>query len=143
MARWSLGKPGKAGKGVRPEQTPAGRPGRQSGGNALPGPTTIYGPQPLAVALALRLHLGTSLTSPAVAGRFRPGDRGSAVHRGVDGGSPDLGVLQTFRGAVAAARSARLGTPNGASAGPAGNVAVLSSLAAMGRPDVQRYGGLR
>lgn len=139
-----LGKPGKAGKQVRPEQVPAGRPGRQSGGNALPGPVIVYGPQPIAVDQARRLHIGTALTSPAVAGRFRPGDRGDPVMSGVDGGSPDLGVLQSFRGAVGAGRSApTLGAQaDPARPGPAGNLSLLASLAQLDRPDVQRYGGL-
>lgn len=146
--RWALGKAGKAGKQVRPEPVPAGRPGRQSGGNALPGPSVVYGANPVAVSQALRLHVGTALTSPAVAGRFRPGDRGSAVHRGVDGGAPDLGVLQSFRGAVSAVRSVRVGAQSGPSSQPGypstnGAGGLLASLAGMDRPDVQRFGGLR
>lgn len=142
-----FGKPGKAGKEQRPEQVPPGRPGAASGGNAMPGPAVVYGPQPVSVSLARRLGVASSLTSPMVAGRFRPGNEGTAQHRGVDGGSPDLGALQTFRGLVAAARSPRLGAQAGPSAQPGypgtgSGSSVLQGLAAMSQPDVQPYGRL-
>lgn len=147
MARL-FGKPGKAGKAVRPEQVDAGNGGRTTPGNALPGPAIIYGRQPIAVGLAVRLFAGSSLTSPSVRGRFRAGNEGDAVHRGVDGGAPDLGALQTFRGLVGRPMSARLGAQGGPSSQPGypstgSGSSVLQSLANLSRPDVQRYGGLR
>ena len=112
----------------------------------LPGPPIIYGAQPVSVSLARRLHIGTSLTSPMVAGRFRAGNDGAATGRGRDGGSPDLGALQTYRGLIAGPTGVRIGAQGGPSDQPGypgtGN-SVLNGLAAMDRPDIQRYGGLR
>lgn len=142
-----FGKAGKAGKTQRPEQVDAGGGGRTSGANVLPGPPIIYGPQPMSVLLARTLHVATSLTSPAVAGRFRPQNEGAATSRGTDGGSPDLGPMQAFRGLAGhTARGARLGAQSGPSAQPGypgTGSTVLAGLAAMSRPDVQPYGGLR
>lgn len=145
MARL-FGKPGKAGKAQRPEEAPTGYPGRASGGNAMPGPSVVYGSQPMAVSLSQRLFYGSSLTSPMVAGRYRPQDTGAATRRGVDGGSPDLGALQAFRGLVGAPTSARLGAQVGPSSQPGypgTGSSVIAALANMSAPDVQRYGGLR
>lgn len=140
-----FGKPGKAGKEQRPEQAPAGRIIGAVGGNVLPGAAVRYGRQPLAWATAVRLHAATSLTSPMVAGRFRSGGDGAVTSRGVDGGSPDLGALQTFRGLVGRSTSARLGAQGGPSSQPgypSTGSSTLQALANMRRPDVQRYGGL-
>lgn len=141
-----FGKAGKAGKAQRPEQVDAGAGGRQTGGNAQPGPPVIYGAQPIAVGQSQRLFFGTSLTSPMVAGRFRAQNEGAPTARGYDGGSPDLGALQTFRGLVGGATSVRLGAQAGPSSQPGypgTGSSVLNGLAAMDRPDVMRYGGLR
>ncbi|RGC65006.1 hypothetical protein C5N14_30920 [Micromonospora sp. MW-13] len=142
-----FGKPGKAGKEQRPEQVPAGAGGRASGGNVFPGPAIMYGPQPQSVSLATRLHIGTSLTSPMVAGRYRPGDQGAATRRGCDGGSPDLGALQAFRGLVGGPGRAQVGAQAGPSAQPGypstGGGPLLDAFARMSQPDVQPYGGIR
>ncbi|WP_420118973.1 hypothetical protein [Micromonospora sp.] len=140
-----FGKAGKAGKEQRPQQVPAGSGGRSSGGNVIPGPAVAYGPQPVAVSLAARLGVATLL--PLFSARFLPQDSGAATRRGIDGGTPDFGALQGFRGLVAGPRSARLGAQAGPSDQPGypgtGNALVLQGLANMARPDQQRYGGLR
>jgi hypothetical protein len=139
-----FGKPGKAGKASRPEQVDAGNGGRQSGGNAMPGPSIVYGRNPIAADYGRRLFYGSSLTSPMVAGRFRPQDRGAPTNRG---GTPDLGPLQAWRGLVGAGTSVRLGAQAGPSSQPGypgtGSNSVLTGLAYMSQPDVQPIGGLR
>lgn len=139
------GQPGKAGKTRRPEQVaePSGR--QASPGNAIPAAGTRYGPNPIAFAYAYRLGVASSLTSPAVRGRFRSHADASPSSRG--NGTPDLGALQTFRGLVGLPSRLKLGAQGGPSAQAGypstgnGNT-VISGLAAMGRPDVQRIRGL-
>lgn len=138
-----FGKAGKAGKEQRPEQVDAGNGGRSMGGNVIPGVTVRYGRDPIAWSYAQRLFAATTLTSPMVAGRFRPQDEGAPTNRGTDGGSPDLGALQLFRGLVGRPMGTTLGkSQQGYPSTGDGNAAILAGLANMGRPDVQRIGGL-
>lgn len=137
------GKPGKAGKGARPEQVPDARGGRPSPGNAIAAPGWRYGADPLAFSYAHRLGVATSLTSPMVRGRFRPLEGADPTRTG--NGRPDLGALQTFRGLVGAATQVRLGMQAGPSAPPGypstGQGGVIGQLAAMQQPGI-RIGGL-
>lgn len=143
-ATW--GQPGKAGKTRRPEQVAAPAGGQASPGNAMPAAGLQYGPNPIAFAFARRLGVASSLTSPAVRGRFRSHADAAPSSRG--NGTPDLGALQTFRGLVGVASRLKLGAQAGPSAQAgypstgSGNTTILSGLAAMGRPDVQRIRGL-
>lgn len=139
-----FGKPGKTPwKRQRPEQVPGGPPaGPSSGSNAIPGSAIRYGVQPVPLSFARRLFLMTTLVSPAVAGRFRPQDRGQPERRAE---STDLGTLQSFRGAVGTVSRANLGAQAGPSSQPgypstnAGDI--TGQLAAMGLPDVWRVKG--
>lgn len=110
---WKWGQPGKAGGTREPEEAPAGRSQGSTGNNALPGPNVVYGRQPIAVAQAQRLFMGTSLTSPMVAGRFRDqlGGNGENDPR-------DFGSLQVFKGLVGGPMHARLGAQAGPSSQP-------------------------
>lgn len=137
-----FGKPGKAGKAQRPEQVDAGRGGAFTGGNAIPGPVVAYGRQPIPTLQAQRLFVATSLTSPMVCGRFRTQGDAAATSRGVDGGSPDLGTLQVFRGLFAGPMGVRLGAQAGPSSQPGypstNNDPSTMGLSMMDLPDLIR-----
>jgi hypothetical protein len=146
MGRW--GKPGKAGKSVGPVQVQGTPHGPQSGDNAMPAAPFRYGTDPNARSYALRLFFGSSLTSPMVAGRFRPQDKSSPARRADSDssyGSPDLGRLQTFAGSYAGPRSVRLGAQSGPSSQPAfpsTNNDSSVDLSGLGLPDVWRVNRL-
>lgn len=138
FARW--GQPGKADKTRQPEEVDPGRPGPQSGGNAYPGPNVVYGPNPVSAAQAQRLFLGTSLTSPMVAGRFRTQLAGKGENRAT---TTDLGSLQVLRGMYQGpGRSVRLGAQAGPSDQPAfpstNNDETVRGLGAMDLPEMWR-----
>ncbi|HTF08531.1 MAG TPA: hypothetical protein VK659_10220 [Asanoa sp.] len=108
----------------------------------IPPPAYRFGVQPIPRSFAARLGMMSSLVSPAVAGRFRPQDRGQPERRGK---STDLGGLQSYRGAVGSPQTVRLGAQAGPSSQPgfpstnAGDV--TGALAQMGLPDVWRVRG--
>lgn len=136
-----FGKPGKAGKQTRPQQVLAGPPGATSASNVIPAAAYRYGRNPIAFSYGHRLGVMSSLTSPAVAGRFRPQDQGSPNRRA----TADLGALQAFRGLVGGPGRARLGAQGGPSSQPgypSTNATILIGLAAMDQPGTQRLGGL-
>lgn len=137
-----FGKPGKAGKAERAQPIAGSVQGQPSPGNALAG-AIRYGVQPVPYSYAHRLGVVSSLMSPSVRGRFRTGDSSTPSNRG---GTPDMGQLQTFKGAVGRlTRGARLGAQSGPSAQPGypstGSGGIVTMLAALDRPDVQRVGG--
>lgn len=144
------GKPGKAGKSAGPTQVPGTPHGPQSAPQlgAIPAQPFRYGADPNARSLAWRLFLGSSLTSPMVAGRFRPQDKSSPERRADNGssyGTPDLGRLQTFAGSYAGPRSVRLGAQAGPSQQPAfpnTNNDSSVDLSGLGLPDVWRVNRL-
>jgi hypothetical protein len=148
ISRW--GKPGKAGKSAGPQSVDGGRPtGPESGGNAMPAVPFRYGVQPIPASFAHRLFLATSLVSPMVAGRFRPQDRSSPARRSTGTssyGTPDLGTLQTFRGAYQGpGKSVRLGAQSGPSQQPGfpnTNNDSTVDFSGMGLPDVWRVNRL-
>lgn len=122
---------------ARPEPAPAGHTVRAYGSNARTAVVDVFAPHPVARAMASALHLGTSLISPSVSGRFRGGDKGAPVNRG----NADTGALQVFRGAYSAGQAVRLGAQSGPSSQPgypATNNVVLSALANTGLPDIMR-----
>lgn len=146
LRRW--GKPGKAGKSVGPVEVPGTPHGPRSGSNAQPAAPFRYGVDPNAAVYAHRLFLGSSLTSPMVAGRFRPQDKSNPARRADPDssyGSPDLGRLQTFAGSYAGPRSVRLGAQAGPSSQPAfpnTNNDSSVDLSGLGLPDVWRVNRL-
>lgn len=118
------------------EMAPAGRARGMTGDNTQIRRVVVYGPNPISAGMARRLHIGTTVVSPAVSGRFRPQDKGSAVNRG---GNPNLGALQLFRGLVGKPMTVRLGAQAGPSSQPgypSTNNTVLAALAMQGLPDV-------
>lgn len=145
--RW--GKPGKAGKSVGPEQAPTGVNGPESGGNVRPGESFQFGSNPIARRMAVALHMGTSLISPMVAGRFRPQDRGAPTNRAANGtsyGSADLGALQILTGMYQGPMTVRLGAQSGPSSQPGfpstnGDPSTVN-LGGLGLPDVWRVNRL-
>lgn len=142
--RW--GKPGKAGKSTGPA-TVNGNPSGPTveGGNEIAGPAFRYGVKSIDRSIALRLFMATSLTSPMVAGRFRPQDKGDANRRGTTFGAPDLGPLQSFAGSYAGPMSVRLGAQAGPSQQPAfpnTNNDSSVDLSGLGLPDVWRVNRL-
>ena len=142
----SWGKPGKAGKSTGPH-TVQGNPSGPTvyGGNEVQAAAFRYGVKPVDRSIALRLFMATSLTSPMVAGRFRPQDKGSPERRGTTFGSPDLGPLQSFAGSYAGPMSVRLGAQAGPSQQPAfpnTNNDSAVDLSGLGLPDVWRVNRL-
>lgn len=111
-----FGQPSKAGKERRPEEVDPGRAGPVTPDNAYDGPRVVYGPNPVAAAQALRLFVATSLTSPAVAGRFRSQEAGLGENRAT---TTDLGSLQVLRGMYQGPQGVRLGAQAGPSSQPA------------------------
>lgn len=129
----------KGGGTRRPEEVPAGRPGPATGGNACPGPSVVYGPQPIPRRMAQQLFVATSLVSPMVRGRFRSQDIGWQAD-GPD--STDLGQLQSLRGMYAGPPGVRLGAQAGPSSQPGypstNNDLTVMGLGAMDLPNVWR-----
>jgi hypothetical protein len=142
LGRW--GKPGKAGKSVEPHQVDGDPSGPQSGSNEIPCMPFRYGRNPIAWSQAMRLAHATALTSPMVAGRFRPQDKSSPARRATETssfGSPDLGRLQTFSGSYAGPRTVRLGAQSGPSSQPgfpSTNNDAAVDFSGMGLPDIWR-----
>lgn len=141
-----FGKPGKAGKQSSPEQI-AGNPSGPvvSGANEIQAAAYRYGRNPISWQQAMQLFMATSLTSPMVAGRFRPQDKGSPVRRADPNssyGTPDLGALQNFRGSFQGPGTVRLGAQSGPSQQPAfpstNNNGQSVDLSGLGLPDVWR-----
>jgi hypothetical protein len=146
VRRW--GKAGKAGKSAGPVDVQGTPSGPQSGGNAIPAPAYRYGDNPIARSYAARLGVASSLTSPMVAGRFRPQDKSNPPRRSdptTSFGTPDLGRLQTFAGSFQGPQTVRLGAQAGPSQQPAfPNTNNDSSVdfSQMGLPDVWRVNRL-
>lgn len=145
----SWGKPGKAGKQTTGESIPGGDPsGPQSGSNEMTAGPFRYGRNPIAWSYAMRLFYGSSLTSPMVAGRFRPQDVSTPTRRAPDGesfGAPDLGRLQGFRGSFQGPQTVRLGAQSGPSQQPgypSTNNDNTVDFSGMGLPDVWRVNTL-
>lgn len=139
MAWRVFGQAGKGGGARRPQEVNPGRMGPVTPDNAYAGPRVVYGPQPIAVATAQRLFVGTSLTSPMVRGRFRPQLPGKGQNMAE---TTDLGPLQSFRGAFTGAQRARLNAQAGPSSQPGypstnADPTVLG-LGAMDLPDIWR-----
>jgi hypothetical protein len=143
LSRW--GKPGKAGKSAGPATVQGNPSGPSAGGNEMAAAPFRYGTQPIPRLMAMRLFMATSLTSPMVAGRFRPQDKGDANRRGTTFGSPDLGPLQSYAGSYAGPMSVRLGAQSGPSqqpAFPSTNNDSAVDLSGLGLPDVWRVNRL-
>lgn len=145
--RW--GKPGKAGKSTGPVEVAGSPHGPSTGDNRIPANPFRFGSNPIARTMAIRLHLATSLTSPMVAGRFRPQDRGNPPRRAdatSSFGTPDLGRLQTFSGSFQGpGKSVRLGAQAGPSqqpAFPSTNNDSSVDLSGLGLPDVWKVNRL-
>lgn len=145
-ARW--GKPGKAGKEAGPVEVQGTPHGPESGNNAMPAQPFAYGNNPIARRMAAQLFVATSLTSPMVAGRFRPQDKGSPQRRSdatSSYGTPDLGGLQLFKGLYQGPQTVRLGAQAGPSQQPAfpnTNNDSSVDLSQLGLPDVWRVNRL-
>lgn len=136
-----FGKAGKAGGLRRPQQVPAGQGGPTTPGNMIPDAGVRAGRNPIAFSLAHRLGIMSALTSPAVAGRFRPQDQSAPYRRSTE----DLGALQAFRGLVGGPGRATVGAQGGPGSQPgypSTNGSILVGLAAMDQPGLQRIGGL-
>lgn len=144
--RW--GKPFKAGKSTGPTQVNGDPSGPSTGSNEMVAAPFRYGRNPIAWSYAMRLAHATALTSPMVAGRFRPQDKGSPARRAAETssyGTPDMGRLQTFSGSYAGPRSVRLGAQAGPSSQPAfpnTNNDSSVDLSGLGLPDVWRVNRL-
>lgn len=143
LSRW--GKPGKAGKSTGPTNVPGNPSGPSTGSNEIAAAPFRYGSQPIPWRMAYQLFVATSLTSPMVAGRFRPQDKGDANRRGTTFGAPDLGPLQSFAGSYAGPMSVRLGAQAGPSQQPGfpnTNNDQTVDLSGLGLPDVWRVNRL-
>jgi hypothetical protein len=143
LRRW--GKPGKAGKSTGPATVNGNPSGPSTGGNEIAAAPFRYGVQPVPLRMAHALFVATSLTSPMVAGRFRPQDKGDANRRGTTFGSPDLGPLQSYAGSYAGPQTVRLGAQAGPSQQPAfpnTNNDSAVDLSGLGLPDVWRVNRL-
>jgi len=138
------GKPGKAGKEIRPREQPAPA-GQQIGGNAVPMQIIGLVPDPIAGNWLGRLFAATTLVSPAASGRFRPGDKGALQNRD----TRDIGPLQDFRGKALIGRGGIGGDRLGMQGGPGSQPAfpgtgdntppsIRSALAGMDLPNILR-----
>jgi len=147
LSRW--GKPGKAGKSVGPVQVDGEPHGPSTGDNVMPAATFRYGANPISQRMAVALHMGTSLMSPMVRGRFRPQDKGAPTNRATPNGSygsADLGTLQILSGMYQGPQTARLGAQSGPSSQPGfpstnGDGSTVN-LGGLGLPDVWRVNRL-
>jgi hypothetical protein len=129
----------KGGGARRPTEVDPGRSGPASGNNAIPAPAFRYGVQPIARRMALQLFVATNLTSPMVAGRFRPQLPGKGQNMA---NTTDLGPLQSLRGMYQGPQNARLNAQAGPSSQPAfpstNNDVTVLGLGAMDLPNVWR-----